>query len=151
MIGKNKIKADGVCGDGGFWEYSSILKEHFFRPRNMLKEDEDFEADGIGECDGVSCGDTMIFLIKIDKNKKIIKDCRWRTFGCASALASSSVLSEMILENGGMDIVKASKIKQEQIVERLGGLPDKKVKCAVLGHIALRDAIKDYEQKNQNK
>ena len=145
---KDCSEKDNVYGDGGFWAYSGTFKEHFLKPKNFLKEDEDFVADGIGTCDSFACGDTMMFLVKIDKKTNKIKDCRWRTFGCAATLASTSMLSSMILENGGMDIKKAKKITPEQIIQRLGGLPDKKINCAVLGHKALRDAILDYERKN---
>lgn len=144
-----KIKTkDVVCGDGGFWVYSGAVKEHFFEPQNFLRENEDFSADGIGTCGSYSCGDVMIFLIKVNKKTKKISDCRWRTFGCASAIASTSMLSVMVKEKGGMDLEKARLIKPQQIVARLGGLPDRKFHCSVLGHMALKDAVDDYKKKN---
>lgn len=150
---KNKINCiektpkDVVCGDGGFWVYSGIVKEHFFAPKNFLKEDEDFKADGIGTCGSYACGDVMMFLIKVNKKTKKISDARWRTFGCASAIASTSMLSVMVTENGGMEIEKARLIKPQQIVDRLGGLPNRKFHCSVLGHEALRDAVDDFKKK----
>jgi NifU-like protein involved in Fe-S cluster formation len=141
---------DGVSGDGGFWTYSDIVKEHFFAPKNFLKDDEDFNADGIGTCGSPACGDVMMFLIKVDKNTQRISDCRWRTFGCASAIASTSMLSEMVIEKGGMPIEKARLVKPQQIVDRLGGLPDRKFHCSVLGHMALRNAVDDFKQRNAN-
>jgi len=77
---------------------------------------------------------------------EIIKECRWRTFGCASAIASTSMMSLMATENGGMEIGKAKRMTPEGIIERLGGLPDRKYHCSVLGHQALREAIEDYEK-----
>jgi NifU-like protein involved in Fe-S cluster formation len=139
---------DGVNGDGGFWAYSDTVKEHFFAPKNILKDDEDFDADGIGTCGSPACGDVMMFLIKVDKDTQRISDCRWRTFGCASAIASTSTLSEMVIENGGMPIEKARLVKPQQIVERLGGLPDRKFHCSVLGHMALRSAVDDFKKRN---
>lgn len=143
-----KKSKDVVCGDGGFWVYSGVVKEHFFKPKNFLKEDEDFIADGIGSCGSYACGDVMMFLIKVNKKTKKISDCRWRTFGCASAIASTSMLSVMVTEKGGMEIGKARLIKPQQIVDRLGGLPDRKFHCSVLGHMALRDAVDDFEKKH---
>jgi len=86
----------------------------------------------------------MEFLIKVDLATDRIKECRWRTFGCASALASTSVLSEMITEKGGMKISEAVKLTPQDIIKRLHGLPAIKVHCSVLGDQALRAAIKDY-------
>ena len=141
---------DGVLGDGGFWVYSDVVKEHFFAPKNFLKDGEDFNADGIGTCGSYACGDVMMFLIKVDKKTRRISDCRWRTFGCASAIASTSMLSVMVTEKGGMPIEKARLVKPQQIVDRLGGLPNRKFHCSVLGHMALRDAVDDFKKKNAN-
>jgi len=130
------------------WAYSKIVKEHFFSPRNILLDDAGYEADCVGTSGSPICGDMMKVWLKIDKATGKIKECKWRTFGCASALASTSMMSVMVTENGGMDIKKAMELKPEEIIERLGGLPDIKFHCSVLGHLALREAIKDYLKKN---
>lgn len=132
--------------DGENWLYSDIIKEHFFHPQNILVDDKDYVADGLGVTGSPLCGDMMAVWIKVDKNKNSITECKWRTFGCASAIASTSMMSVMVTENGGLDLNKAKKISPEAIIERLGGLPDKKYHCSVLSHLALREAIKEYEQ-----
>ena len=81
------------------WDYTEKLKDHFFNPRNVLKESEEsYNADGVGEVGNIKCGDMMRFYIKIEEKdgKDIIKDCKWKTYGCASAIGSTSVLSEMV-------------------------------------------------------
>lgn len=133
------------------WLYSPIVKKHFFNPRNFLKEGEKYEADGIGAEGSYACGDVMAILIKVDDKKQIIKDCRWRTFGCASAIASTSMLSVMITEKGGMKLERAIRIKPQEIIKRLGGLPNIKFHCSVLGHLALQKAINDYYNKHAEK
>jgi nitrogen fixation protein NifU and related proteins len=131
--------------DGSGWIYSERVKEHFFDPKNLLKEDpETYKADGVGYVGSPACGDMMKMWIKIDPITDTISECKWRTFGCASAIASTSVLSEMVTENGGMELDKALKITPQDIVEELAGLPDKKIHCSVLGDKALRAAINDY-------
>lgn len=134
---------------GNSWLYSDIVKDHFFNPRNIIKTDDldNFKADGIGRVGSPACGDEMVFMIKVDPKTDRISDCRWQTFGCASAIASTSILSEMVLENGGMKIADALKIKPQDILERLGGLPKRKIHCSVLGDQALRKAIEDYKNK----
>ena len=129
------------------WAYNTIVKDHFFNPQNVLWEDSDFKADGTGSAGSPTCGDMMTVWISVDKEHRKIKECKWRTFGCASAIASTSMMSVMVTENGGMDLDKAMHLKAEQIVDRLGGIPDTKVHCSVLGHLALREAIEDYLQK----
>lgn len=154
--GKNK--------QGQNWLYSEIVKDHFFNPRNLLinGQEEGYEADGVGRVGSPACGDEMVIWIKIDKNpsagsasspqdnaqgKEKITDCKWQTFGCGSAIASTSMLSVMVTENGGMKIADALKIKPQDIMTRLGGLPARKVHCSVLGDKALRAAINDYFRK----
>lgn len=126
------------------WIYTQTVKDHFFNPRNALQEGEKFEADGIGEVGSPACGDMMQVLIKVDPDTDRITECRWKTFGCASAIASTSMLSVMLAEDGGMKIDNALRLRPQHILSRLGGLPDKKVHCSVLGDEALREAIKDY-------
>lgn len=132
--------------DGGGWLYSDIVKDHFFNPRNFMQygEEEKFKFNGMGRIGSPACGDEMVLWIQIDPKTEKIMDCRWRTFGCGSAIASTSVLSEMIVEKGGMKIEDALKIKPQDILARLGGLPDRKVHCSVLGDKALQAAINDY-------
>ena len=137
--------------DGTSWLYSDIVKDHFFNPRNVMpagKEDE-YQADGMGRVGSPACGDEMVIWIKIDPKTQKIVDCKWQTFGCGSAIASTSMLSEMLLENGGMTLDEAVKIKPQDIMERLGGLPARKVHCSVLGDQASQKAIDDYRNKLQ--
>ncbi|MCL2139080.1 MAG: iron-sulfur cluster assembly scaffold protein [Treponema sp.] len=122
------------------WIYSDEVKEHFTNPRNALLDAEDsFPANARGKTGNIKCGDEMLMLLKIDND--VISDVRWKTFGCASAIASTSMLSEMIK---GMSIEDAYKIRPEDLVEKLGGLPAVKIHCSVLGDKALRAAIDDY-------
>lgn len=123
------------------WDYTDILKDHFMRPRNVLVvSEEEFGASGIGEVGNVHCGDLMKMWLKIDENE-IITDCKWKTYGCASAIGSTSMLSEMII---GMKLEDALKIRPEDIMEKLGGLPKQKIHCSVLGDKALRAAADDF-------
>ena len=132
--------------DGGGWLYSDIVKDHFFNPRNFMHygEEEKFKFNAMGRVGSPACGDEMVLWLNIGEQTEIIKECRWRTFGCGSAISSTSVLSEMITENGGMKIEDALKIRPQDILERLGGLPDRKVHCSVLGDKALQAAVNDY-------
>ena len=126
------------------WLYSDIVKDHFTHPRNVLMEDESsFPADGRGQTGNLKCGDQMLMLLQIKDD--IITDVRWKTYGCASAIASTSMLSEIIK---GMNIKDAYQIRPEDLVEKLGGLPDYKIHCSVLGDKALRTAIDDYLEKH---
>ena len=136
----------------GDWIYSDVVRDHFFNPRNlMLDNEEEFQADGSGMVGSPACGDMMKLWIKVDRKTDKITDLRWRTFGCASAIATTSILSEMVRENGGMPIDEAYKITPQAIVKKLGGLPDNKIHCSVLGDKALRAAIKDYFKQSGQK
>ncbi len=130
------------------WVYSETVKDHFFDPRNIQNETDEkkIKADGFGEVGAMVCGDVMKMWIKV-KDDKIV-DCKWRTFGCASAIASTSMLSVMALENGGMSLSDAYLIRPEEILARLDGLPKHKIHCSVLGDQALRAAIDDYKSKS---
>ena len=86
------------------WAYSDDVKDHFMNPRNILIDEEGYEHDGKGITGNVKCGDQMIVYIKVDKKKNIITDCKWKTFGCASAIASMSILSEIVK---GMEVVNS--------------------------------------------
>ncbi len=141
-----KTTIHGRDADGNAWLYSDIVKDHFFNPRNILfyGEEDSFKADATGRVGSPACGDEMVIWLKIDPKTEKIKECKWQTFGCGSAIASTSVMSEMVTENGGMTVDEALKIKPQQIMERLGGLPARKVHCSVLGDKALRVAINDW-------
>jgi NifU-like protein involved in Fe-S cluster formation len=142
----NKIIPNTCSSSGESWLYSEIVKDHFFKPRNLLIDEANYVADGVGVVGSPACGDMMAVWIKVDKQSSCITECKWRTFGCASAIASTSMMSVMATENGGLTLKKAKRMTPEMIIERLGGLPDRKYHCSVLGHQALYEAIKDYEQ-----
>ena len=129
--------------DAFTWLYSDIVKEHFTNPKNIFEPGDGFEANAEGMVGNIKCGDQMQFLLRIEDD--VITDVRWRTYGCASAIASTSMLSEVIK---GMGIREAYNIKPDDIVKKLGGLPDNKIHCSVLGDKALRAAIDDYLAKN---
>ena len=143
--------AHGHDDSGDAWVYTDIVKDHFFNPRNFLVhgQEENYKADGVGRVGSPACGDEMVIWIKIDPKTQKITDCKWQTFGCGSAIASTSILSEMVLENEGMKIEDAMKLRPQDILERLGGLPARKVHCSVLGDQALRAAIEDYKSKKK--
>lgn len=137
--------------DGVNWLYSEVVKDHFFNPRNILLREADYEADGVGIVGSPACGDMMVVWIKVDPLTQKIKECVWRTFGCASAIASTSMMSVMATENGGLTLARAKRLTPEAIIDRLGGLPDRKYHCSVLGHMALREAILDYEKTHERR
>jgi len=127
------------------WFYSETVKEHFFNPKNALKTETDVKAfekkaDAVGQVGSPVCGDVMKVWIVVKDGK--IADCKWQTFGCASAIASTSIMSEMVK---GMKLEDAMKIRPQDIVKKLGGLPEQKIHCSVLGDQALRAAIKNYQ------
>lgn len=131
------------------WFYSDIVKDHFFHPRNFLERDPvEGEFDSVGVVGSPACGDEMKVWIKIEPKTNKISDLKWRTFGCGSAVASTSMLSVMVLESGGMTIDEALAIKPQDVMERLGGLPARKFHCSVLCDQALREAIKKYQITN---
>ncbi len=129
------------------WVYTETVKDHFFHPRNFMDDEESYQADGMGMVGSPACGDMMKIWIKVDPATERITDLKWQTFGCASAIASTSMMSVIVTENGGMTIEDARKLKPQDIMERLGGLPLRKVHCSVLGDKALRSAINDYLRK----
>jgi len=113
-------------------------------PKNVLETDpESYPADGSGTVGNIKCGDQMMVMIQVRDGK--ISDCKWKTYGCASAIASTSMLSEVVI---GMELKEAYHIKPEDIAKKLGGLPENKFHCSVLGDKALREAINDYYKKN---
>jgi nitrogen fixation NifU-like protein len=123
------------------FKYSKKLLDHFFHPKNMGKIKN---PDGVGVAGNPICGDVLKLYIKIKKNK--IADIKFETLGCAAAIAVSSVLTEMVK---GKTIDEALKIKNEDIVKELGGIPPQKIHCSLLGEEALKKAIKDWQSKKK--
>ncbi len=148
---KIKSKKSDVVGRGQSWLYSKIVKDHFFHPRNVLADEANYQFDAKGTSGNPICGDVMTLWLKIDKKNQKIKECKWRTYGCASAIAATSMLSVMLTEKGGTSVKKALSIKPAQIIRRLGGLPAIKFHCTVLGLSALKTAINDYYKKQSSK
>ena len=120
--------------------YSEKVMDHFSNPRNV---GEIKDASGIGEVGNPVCGDMMKFYIKVEKN--IIKDVKFKTFGCGAAIAVSSMVSEMAI---GKTIEEALAITNDAVAKELGGLPPNKLHCSNLGADALHKAIEDYKKKN---
>ena len=120
--------------------YSDKVMDHFQNPRNVGKLDD---ADGIGEVGNAKCGDIMRMYIKVKDG--IITDCKFNTFGCGSAIATSSMATELIK---GKSVEDALKLSNQAVVEALDGLPAHKIHCSVLAEEAVRAAVKDYYDKN---
>lgn len=147
---EKRSDAEIVTQTGEGWVYSETVKDHFFNPRNLLLEmPKDLSVfDGIGMVGSPACGDMMKIWINVDPKTDRITDMKWQTFGCGSAIASTSMMSVMVTEDGGMKVEEALKLKPQDIMARLDGLPTRKVHCSVLGDKALRKAINDYFKKS---
>ena len=120
--------------------YTETVMDHFMNPRNVGEIEN---ADGVGEDGNAKCGDIMKMYLKIDND--VITDVKFETFGCGSAIASSSMATEMVK---GKTVEEALAITNKQVVDALGGLPAHKLHCSVLAEESIKSAIKDYYDKN---
>ncbi len=120
--------------------YTETVMDHFMNPRNVGEIEN---ADGVGEVGNAKCGDIMKMYLKIDND--VITDVKFETFGCGSAIASSSMATEMVK---GKTVEEALAITNKQVVDALGGLPAHKLHCSVLAEESIKTAIKDYYDKN---
>ncbi|MFA4845652.1 MAG: iron-sulfur cluster assembly scaffold protein [Patescibacteria group bacterium] len=144
-------QGDVTTKDGAqSWFYTDVVKDHFFHPRNfMLESAIESDYNAIGKVGSPACGDELRVWMKVDPVTERILEFRWRTFGCGSAIASTSMASMIVTENGGMTLAQARKLKPMDIMNRLGGLPARKFHCSVLCDKALRDAINDYYRRTE--
>ncbi len=130
------------------WVYSDVVKDHFFHPRNLLLETpEEGRFDAEGMVGSPACGDVMYVWLKVDPASERIVEFKWKTFGCGSAIASSSMFSVMATEDGGLTVEDALKIRPQDVMARLGGLPNRKIHCSVLIDKAFKKAANEWFRK----
>jgi len=152
-------KQDPVAGTKGdvasqdqskSWFYTDMVKEHFFHPKNFMEQDAvESDYNALGKVGSPACGDELRVWMSVDPETEKILQFKWKTFGCGSAIASTSMASVMVTENGGMTLAEARLMKPQDIMERLGGLPQRKFHCSVLCDKALRDAINDFYRRTE--
>lgn len=142
------VGAGKATGQG--WFYTDTVKDHFFHPKNFLEDgqEDQYKDAAMGMVGSPACGDAMKIWIKVDEATQRITDLKWKTFGCASAIASTSMMSVIVTESGGVTLEEARKLRPQDIMMRLGGLPARKVHCSVLGDKALRAAINDWYRRH---
>ena len=122
--------------------YSEKVMDHFTNPRNVGEIDN---ASGVGTVGNAKCGDIMRIYLDIDEETKVIKDCKFKTFGCGAAVATSSMATELVI---GKTIEEAMKVTNKAVMEALDGLPPVKVHCSLLAEEAIHAALWDYATKN---
>ena len=123
-------------------QYSDKVIEHFSNPHNVGEIEN---ASGVGTVGNAKCGDIMRIYLDIDEDTKIIKDCKFKTFGCGAAIATSSMATDMVI---GKTIYEAMEVTNKAVMEALDGLPPAKIHCSVLAEEAVKAAVKDYYDKN---
>ena len=137
--GSRQVKVHFIRGETKMALYSEKVMDHFRNPRNVgVLED----ANGVGEVGNAKCGDIMKMYLKIEDD--IVKDVKFETFGCGSAIASSSMATELIK---GKPVEEARQLTNKAVAEALDGLPDYKMHCSVLAQEAIEAALKDYESR----
>ena len=123
-------------------QYSDKVIEHFSNPHNVGEIEN---ASGVGTVGNAKCGDIMRIYLDIDEDTKIIKDCKFKTFGCSAAIATSSMATDMVI---GKTIYEAMEVTNKAVMEALDGLPPVKVHCSLLAEEAIHAALWDYAEKN---